>query len=163
MLKYNKKFCGKVTMKRYRYKFSGKIIAVASVGLIIAAACFIMNIIRLVNLIKAEEAGVYAVISVAVAMIMSVAFTVIIAALFADSRYVFEDKFLIVKFGFIRNTYEYKKIKQIVWFKGVNKLTVFFFDESFSNIVIDDSQYTAFADELKAHNPAIVYYEDINS
>ena len=150
-------------MNRYRYKFSGKIIIVASIGLLLAAVCLILNVLRLVKLIIAEVTSVYAVISIAVAMIMSVAFLVLITALFADSRYIFEKNFLVTKFGLIKSAADYKKIKQIVWFKEINKLTVFHEDESFTNVVIDDGQFEAFAEELKAHNPSVVYYEDISS
>ena len=150
-------------MNRYRYKFSGKIFIVASIGLLLAAVCLILNAIRLIKLISSEEVGVYAVISVAVAMIMSVAFLVIITALFVDSRYIFEKNFLVTKFGLIKNTADYKTIKQIVWFKEVNKLTVFHEDGSFTNIVINDNEYQAFAEELRSHNANIVYYEDITT
>ena len=150
-------------MNRYKYRFSGKIFAVTAVGLLLAAVCLILNIVRLVNLIAAESVGIYTIISVAVAIIMSVAFIVIIIAMLADSRYIFEKNFLVTKFGFIRNTTDYKTIKQIVWFKEVNKLTVFYDDERFANIVISDGEYQAFAEELRSHNPNIIYFEDITS
>ena len=94
---------------------------------------------------------------------MSIAFIVIITALLVDSSYNFEQNSLSIKFGFIKNVYSYKNIKQLVWFKENNKLTMYFDDESFLTVVIDEKDYLPFANSLTAKNPKIVYYEDINT
>ena len=148
-------------MDKFRYKFSPKILILTLIGAALAVTCLVWNIVRLVRLIMSEDVGAYAVISVAVAILMSVVFLVLMAAMLIDSSYVFGKNYLTVKFGFIKTTYKYSEIKQIVWFKENNKLTMFHEDESFSNVVISDNFYREFTDELIKHNDKIVYFEDL--
>ena len=149
-------------MEKFKYKFSVKLYIAMAAGTVLAVACLILNIIRLIKLAASDAPLVYDVISVAVAIVMSVGFIVIVAALFIDSSYVFGEKMLTVKFGIIRTSVEYKKIKQIVWFKANDKLTVFYDDESFGNIVISSEFYNGFVSTLLSHRPEIVYYEDLD-
>lgn len=148
-------------MSKFRYKFSPKILLLAVLGAALAVTCLVWNIVRLVKIILSQDVIAYAVISVAVAIFMSLVFLVLIAAMLIDSSYVFEKNYLTVKFGFIKTGYKYSEIKQIVWFKENNKLTMFHEDESFTNVVISDNFYREFADELIKRNDKTVYFEDL--
>ena len=148
-------------MSKFRYKFSAKILILTVLGAVLAVTCLVWNIVRLVRIIQSEDVGAYAVISVAVAIFMSLVFIFLIAAMLVDSSYVFEKNYLTVKFGFIKTAYKYSEIKQIVWFKDNNKLTMFHEDESFTNVVISDNFYREFSDELIKHNDKIIYHEDL--
>ncbi len=149
-------------MDKFKYKFSIKIYIVAAIGTLLAVACFIFNVIRLVNFVKNDLTTAYNIISVSIAIIMSIGFLVIILAMFFDSAYIFGESVLTVKFGVIRSNTEYSKIKQLVYFKANNKLTIFYEDESFNNIVISENEYSAFAQRLLLEKPDLIYYEDIN-
>lgn len=148
-------------MKKFSYKFSGMLYAVIAVGLAVAAFSLVWNIVKIVQNILANTVVAYYIISYSVAIIMSAVFLVLIIAMLLDSGYILDDS-LTVKFGLIKTTYEYKKIKQLVWFKENNKLTFFHDDESFTNVVIRDTEYEAFAEALKEKAPNIVYFVDIN-
>ena len=150
-------------MNKFKYKFNLKIILVIVLGYALSLACLIMNIIRIINTVQAGETGPYAIISIAVALLMSLAFIVIITSLLIDSSYVFEDKLLAIKFGLIKSTIDYSKIKQIVWFKENNKLTLYLSDESFTNVVINDNEYEAFAKTLQEKSPSISFHIEIDS
>lgn len=150
-------------MDKYKYKFSIKLYVLMGIGFLLAVACFIWNVIRIFRLIEDGITDAYTIISVSVAILMSIAFVVIISALLVDSSYVFEQNNLVIKFGFIKNVYSYKDIKQLVWFKTNNKLTIYFKDESFLTIVIEEKDYLPFANSLTLKNEKVVYYEDINT
>jgi len=150
-------------MDKYKYKFSVKLFVLMGLGFLLAIACFIWNVIRIFGLVEDGISDAYTIISVSVAVLMSIAFVVIISALLVDSSYVFEQNNLVIKFGFIKNVYSYKDIKQLVWFKANNKLTIFFKDESFLTVVIEEKDYLPFANSLTKKNEKIVYYEDINT
>ena len=152
-----------VYMDKYKYKFSIKLYVLMGLGFLLAVACFIWNVIRIFRLIEDGITDAYTIISVSVAILMSIAFVVIISALLVDSSYVFEQNNLVIKFGFIKNVYSYKDIKQLVWFKSNNKLTIYFKDESFLTVVIEEKDYLPFANSLTQKNEKVVYYEDINT
>ena len=150
-------------MEKFKYKFSAVLYVLMGLGVAIAIACLIMNIIRCVNLFTDGNPSGYDIISFVLPMLISVAFIVIIASLLYDSSYCFESQSLVLKFGFIKNRFDYSKIKQIVYFKSSNKLTVYYTDESFTNIVIKDADFEIFAKTLVAHNEKINYYENLDS
>ena len=150
-------------MEKFKYKLNSKIYILFVIGAILSTICFVWNIIRLVNYIQANTIEPYAVISVSLAILMSIAFIVIMTSIVASSWYIFEKNIFITKLGILKTTTEYKKIKQIVWFKEENKLTIFHTDETFTNILINDNEYQSFVNVLIEHNKNIVYYEDINS
>lgn len=149
-------------MEKFKYKFATKIYILLALGFILTAVCLVMNVIRIGKIIATDTSNTYAIISVAIAILMCVAFSVIMISLLIDSSYVFEPKFLVLKFGIIKTNTDYTKIKQIVWFKQTNKLTIYHDDETFSTIVISDNEYELFANTLIAHNKNIRFHVDID-
>lgn len=146
-------------MQNFKFKFSKKIYIVIAIGFIIATACLVINTIRLVALIQAGRLDPYNVISIIIALIMCLAFYVIMIALLLDSSYNFEATKLVAKFGLIKTSSEYKNMHSVVWNKETNKLSIVFNDKSYSVVIIEDGEYQAFAKALQQKNSKIVYLE----
>ena len=150
-------------MEKFKFKFTAIIYVLIVLGFAFTAVCLVMNIVRIGKVIASDTIDAYTIISIALAILMCAAFSVLIIALLVDSSYVFEQKFLVIKFGLIKSNVDYTTIKQIVWFKETNKLTVYYTDESFNNIIIADDEYELFANTLISHNPSISFHIDINT
>ncbi len=145
---------------KFSYKFSGLLIFFIVAGYILAVACFIANVIRIVNLVAENAISTIAVVQVSLPILISLVFAVLITSIVADSCYRFDKEALTVKFGFIKNHYSYSKIKQIVLFSAVGKLTVFFEDETFMNVVISKKNYDLFVETLKSYRDIPYRIED---
>ncbi|MGN0822465.1 MAG: PH domain-containing protein [Candidatus Gallimonas sp.] len=139
-------------MKKYKFRFSGTMIVVFSLGLLLCAAGFVLNIVRFCN---QGADGVYEWMQYAILLFVSVFLSVLIVAMLVNSQYAITDKHLILRFGIIRTRYDLSEIASVHLFKGANKLAVYFRDEKYTAIVVKPEWYDDFVKTLLERNEKI--------
>lgn len=72
-------------------------------------------------------------------------------------RYEVTDNFLIQRFGLIKTKIKLDEIILITHFKKSNKLVVYFKDETYTIIVINDYLYSDFVIAIRDINPSVAY------
>lgn len=143
----------------FSYKFGWKILVAIGLGTLLAIVYFIVSLYYLIRNFSVGEPSAYTIITHVLGIVMSSVFLVLVISILFSSAYIVGDGKLIVKFGLIKTVYEYKKLKQLVWFTDNNTLAVFHDDESFTNIVIKKEDFDAFVDAMKANAPNIAFYK----
>ncbi|MBQ3234911.1 MAG: hypothetical protein IJA97_02000 [Clostridia bacterium] len=147
-------------MNKFKYNFSKLFYIVAGVGSLIAIACIILNALRYSSYVqKGIELNFYNYLSLGFAIVLSLAFIVIIICALISSKYtVYEDK-VVLRWGIIKNTVKLSEVKEIKFATDNGKLYFIFEDESYFTIVINPSLYEKFVDEVKAKNSKITYVQ----
>lgn len=139
-------------MKKYPFRFSKLMIFIFVLGLILCVGGFALNLMRLLSY-GAEDA--YGWISYVLLFFVSVFLAVIIISMLIRSQYVINDQYLIMQFGIIRSKYELKKIASVHLFQGAKKLAVYFDDNRYMAIVVNDAWFDDFVKTLTDKNPPI--------
>lgn len=149
-------------MKKYKYRFSKftKILIFAGIALA-AAACALNTYYVIAEGIKSAEIAVYPILQYSLTYFVSVFLAVILISLLISSYYSVDEKFFKTSFGIIKSKYDISEIDCILIDRNNNKLSVYFKNQSFIVIVINDEWYEDFSDALLKVNPEIQF--SINS
>ena len=119
-------------MKNYKYKFSKLVVALMFVGIIVAVACLILNVIRFLNLINEKyELTLYNYLTIIITGVLSIGFIVIVLCAYFNSYYKITDKTLILRFGIIKNEFDLNDVKEVRLLTAKSKLELLFNDESY--------------------------------
>ncbi len=144
-------------VKRYPFQFSGLMIFLFLLALLLSFVGFGLTLWRFLDFIKDDASSVYGWIQYLILFFVSILLAVIVIAILIRSEYVINDKELILSFGIIRTKYLIKDICSIHLFKGANKLTVYFddFKTKYTVIVVKESWYDDFIKTLSERKPSI--------
>lgn len=147
-------------LSSYKYKFSKWFYGIAIAGYLVSIGCIVLNVIRFsVNLNKNIDMGLTGYMSLGFAIILSIAFIMIVTCALIKSEYrIFEDKILL-KWGIIKNPVNLNEVKLIRLNMKTQKLELVFEDESYFTIVIDKAEYQKFIDALKNLRPKLEYVQ----
>lgn len=147
-------------MVKFKYNFSKWFYIVAGVGSLVAIACIILNVIRYSSYIqKGIDLGFYDYLSLGFTLVLSLAFIAIVVSALISSNYVIMQDKVVLKWGVVRNTVKLNEVKEIKLCTDTLKLQFIFEDDSYFNIVIKNSEYESFVDEVKKVAPKIVYVQ----
>lgn len=137
-------------MKKYKFKFSKLIVALMGVGILVALACLVLNVIRFLNLINGKyQLTLYNYLTFAITSILSIGFIVIVTCAYFNSYYKITDKTLVLRFGIIKNVFELSEVKEVRLLLQKNKLELLFKDESYFVVSTNSNWFEAFVDEIK--------------
>ncbi len=143
---------------KFKYKYKPHIYAVFIIVYVLAAACFVWNLIRLVNSLSSGIAlDVYDYISVCLCLLLPIAFAAFETAALVSSYYSVTDKNLTVKFGFLADKYQISDVDSLVKNVKTDRLTIVFKDESELNVVIDKKDFDDFSAEILKLNKSASY------
>ncbi len=145
-------------MKKYRYKFNGKILLVGIVGILIAIACMIIGILRFINLNSQNiQITPYQYITFALIIILPVAYMVIAIGAYFNSYYYITDKTVVLKWGVISNKFNLSDVKEVKLLTNESKLELVFLDDTYFVIATLKEWFDEFVDEIKSKKPNIQY------
>ncbi len=145
-------------LNSYKYKFSKWFYVIAVAGYLVSVGCIVLNVIRfLANFSKNIDIGLTGYMSLGFAVVLSIAFIVLVTCALIKSEYkIYEDK-IMLKWGIIKNPVNLNEVNQIRLNTKTQKLELVFEDESYFTIVIDSGKYQNFVDDLKAVKPKLEY------
>lgn len=146
--------------KKFEYKLTPLLWILFIAGLVLAGACVYYNVTRFLSLLKATDAGTFNYMGALLSAVIGLCAFVFIIPAMISSEYIVEEKYLISKWGLIKNKYEIKDITTVTHFRVTNKLVVYFTDESYTVINIDPKEFDAFVDALKENNKKIFFSLD---
>ena len=148
---------------KFKYKFTRSIYITALIVAIslVSILCFVLNLIRLINIIQSTEVTTetYSYISVVLCLILPIVCAVFIIAMLTNSYYKIEGETLIVRLGLFNDKYKTQEAESIILNVKTGVLTVIFKDGSPLRIIIDKSNFNEFSAELMKSNKNIVYGE----
>lgn len=141
-------------MKKFRFVFTRLILLTIISCISLAAVALTVNIIKL---IRDDFTLIYYKISCIFMIVMCAAVFIIVIALIISSNYVFEEKLLKIKFGFLSNKIGYDKITTVYKLSKAQKLIIYFDKGRHMFICIKKESYDAFTETLLKHNKNILY------
>ena len=145
---------------KFKYKFSTAIYVLFAIMYLLAVVCFVWNLIRLCNSLTSSIAlDTYDVISCVLCLALPIVLSIFITAMIISSRYIIEEKKIIVKFGFIGDTYKISDLSSVIKNVKTQTLHLVFNDESTLKITIDSSSFDDFSAYLMQKNKNISYGE----
>lgn len=150
--------CYNIGMNKFKYKFSTPTLVFIGLGIALAIAGAVLNTYN----IFADKCWTYAspsiyIIRYVLIYFVAVALIVIMTSLLLSSYYSVDDKYFYTAFGIIRSKFDIKSIVAIVLDRETNRLSVFFSETQFTNIVVKPEWNDKFVDAILKANPLIEY------
>ena len=145
-------------MRKFKFNFTKLTTAFIYLGLVLSLAAFVSNTVFVFTEGLGDYASpVYPVIRYVLMYVVSVALFIILTSLLFSSYYAVTEKHLITCFGVIKSKYDVKKIQTIILDRKTNKLTVYFDENNFVMIVVNEAWYEDFVDAVIKVNPRIEF------
>lgn len=144
---------------KFPFKFSPLMIAVLSLLLALCAAGFALTTWWFLDFLKGPVGSAYEWMKFILLYLVSGLLSVLVVAMLIRSQYLITDTRLTLQFGFIKSSFELKRIRSVRLFRGSRRLAVYFddFKTKFTVIVVKESWYEAFVKELLARNESIEF------
>ena len=144
----------------FKYKFSNTLKILFACMYFLAAICFTWNLIRLFNSLTSEIAlDTYKYISIFMCLALPIVISIFLTAILRSSNYSIENGKLIVKFGFMKDSYSVKEIDNIIKNVRTDVLIINFKDESSLRIIIDKKDFDDFSATVIKENKDVCYGE----
>jgi len=147
-------------MKSYKYKFSTFAIILMIVGLLLSIGCIVLNLVRYISRIDEGTISTYDWISLAIILIISIVFIVIVTSMLISTKYTITDKEIVLSYGIIKNPIKISEIKEIKLHVKNKRLELIFDDESYFNIIIKEEWFEDFVNELKLKSSNIIFSQE---
>lgn len=145
-------------MKVFKYKFTRLITSFIYIGMALSVIAFGLNTYFLiVNDISTAVNIVYPILQYSLMYLVSVLLFIICLSLLISSYYSVDGKTFKTSFGIIKSKYDVDKIESIVLDRTTNKLAVYFSEDNYLIIVVNEEWYEDFVCALLKANPRIEY------
>jgi len=145
---------------KFKYKFSITILIIIIAAFFLSAACFTLNLIKLINNSKMSIIlTVSEYISIGLGMLLPIILTAIIIGVFIDSKYTVTDKYLYINWGILKDKHLLEDVTDIEVNNVNRKMIIKFKDESAAYIAVSPSDFKNFSTELMKKNKNIFYTE----
>ena len=149
------------TNKKFKYNFTTLFYIISAVGAVIAILCIVFNVINFIKLLMDNVSpSIYQYGSLILAVVLSIAYIVLVSSALLSSYYYVTDKELVLKWGLINNVLSLSDAKEIKFTTNTNKLELVFEDESWFNIAISDNLKEEFVKDLKSKHEKIVFIQE---
>lgn len=139
------------TAKYFKYRFTGVMLAMLIVALVLCAAGLIVSVYRLYNHGIKQFLDVLQSPLLILICVFAIAF---IVSVLVKSQYVVTDKHYITQFGFVKSRFLIKDVTGIELDSDSKKLTVFV-GEEYMVLSIVSEQNDAFVQAMRAVNPDV--------
>lgn len=145
-------------MNKFKYKFSTLTYALIGAGIVLAIAGAILNTYN----IFADKCWTYAnpsiyIIRYVLIYFVAVVLIVIMTSLLISSYYSVDEKYFCTVFGIIKSKFDVKTIIAIVLDRETERLSVYFSETQFINVIVKPEGNDKFVDALLKVNPLIEY------
>lgn len=145
-------------MKVFKYKFTKLTLGFIWAGIALSVAAFGVTLYNVIaGNYKNYANVVYPIIGYVAMFFVSVLLIVILTALIFSSYYAVGNNSFKTSFGIIKSKFNTDDVDSILLDRATNKLTVYFKDQNFIVIVINDELYEEFVTEIMLCNPQIEY------
>ena len=142
-------------MKKFRFKYSPVVWLLLAVVLVLSVGGLVWNIFNLVEFYSFKQT--FDLVSYGVIIAVCAFLVVFVLAVIFYGNYVIKGQTLYTYFGFFRAKMKIDDIVGISLFKKSNKLVVYFKEQEYSIIVIDQNLYDDFVVAIRKVNPKIIY------
>ena len=142
-------------MKKFRFKYAPSVWILLSLVLLLSVAGLIWNIFNLTSYLSLSHT--FKIVSSAIISIICLFLTAFVLSVLFYGNYIIKGDYLYTCFGFFKAKYKIKDIVCISLFKKSNKLVVYFLEQSYTVIVIDENLYDDFVLSLRKINQQIIY------
>ncbi len=146
-------------MKSFKFRYSIAVWVLLGLLIALATAGLIWNIYNIIAFWGNDWLKVATFTAICALALVLIVFGVSVAVY---GRYVVKGGTLISYFGLLKTKYDIEDIVEITHFKKSNKLVTYFTDQTFTVIVIDQSEYTDFVMAIREVNPKITYDTQID-
>lgn len=145
--------------RRYPFRFSPAMWVVMGLLVALCAAAIALTTWQFVGFLSGDISSVYEWLKYLLLYLVSGLLSVLLVAMLIRSQYVLTENKLLMRFGFICQSYELKKIFSVHLFRGSGKLAVYFddFKTKYTVIVVKSEWYDDFVKELLARNERIAF------
>jgi len=140
-------------VKKFRYRFSVLSLVLFGIGFALALFMIIFNLYKISSGKLMSDGITNRSISILIALV----FIGVAISVLSCSFYTINKTEIKTRLGFIVSGIKLNEIKEIVHFTSLNKLSIFYKDEQYSNVVISPKHFDEFATELRKFAPNIVY------
>ncbi len=144
-------------MKKYRYKYTPLTIVLIFVITAISIVTIILNVIKMVNTSLKDKYPSYI-------LAILFAFAVILFAVSAlfNAYYYIKNGKIMLKISFVNSGILISTISEVVCFTYSKRLSVYFENGQFSNVVISPERFDDFMEELKLNSKNLKFtvYDD---
>lgn len=145
-------------MKIFKYKFTKLMTAFIYVGIALAVIAAGVNTYSVITDGTASAANpVYPVITYTLMYAVSIMMLVILVSLLLSSYYAIDDAAFKTSFGIIKSKYDIKKVEYIILDRETNKLAVYFNENNFIVISVNEEWYEDFVGAMLKANRNISY------
>lgn len=145
---------------KFNYKFTKAFYIVFVAGILLAGLCIFTNVRRFILLLSASDATATNYIASLISVIVGILAFIFIIPAMISSKYIVKNSQLITKWGLITNKIDIKSIRQITLFRITKKLVVYYDDDTYSNICIEENEFDDFVKALQEVNSKIFYALD---
>ncbi len=142
-------------MKKFRFKYAPSVWVLLILILLLSVGGLVLNIFNLVEFYSFKKT--INVISYAIIILITFVLTVFVLSIIFYGNYVIKGENLCVYFGFFKTKYKIEDIVCISLFKKSNKLVVYFKEQTYTVIVIDQNFYDDFVLAIRKINQQIIY------
>ena len=142
-------------MKKFRFNYAPSVWVLLVAVLILSIGGLVWNIFNLVELYSFNNT--LKIVSYSLIAFITLCLTVFVLSVIFYGNYVIKGEYLYTYFGFFRAKYSINDIVCISLFKKSNKLVVYFKEQTYTVIVIDESLYDDFVLSIRKINPKIIY------
>lgn len=142
-------------MKKFRFKYAPAVWILLVLVLLLSVGGLLWNIYNLIEFYSLNH--VFKLVSYALIVIVCLFLTVFVLSVIFYGNYLIKSDTLYTCFGFFRSKSNIYDIVCLSLFKKSNKLVVYFKDQTYTVIVIDESLYDEFVLSLRKINPQIIY------
>lgn len=139
-------------MKKFTFKFTKTLWVLSVVLLLISLFGMVWSII---NLVKGWGFGAKSIISNALLIIVDLALFIFCVSLTFFKSYTVTDEYLFTRFGLLKFKIKLSDITEVTVFEKQKKLVVYFSENKYTVIIIDEDEHDAFANALKEKNSLI--------
>lgn len=146
-------------MKSFKFRYSITVWVLLGLLIALATAGLIWNIYNVTAFWGKDWLKVATFSAICALALVLIVFGVSVAVY---GRYVIKGGKLISYFGLLKTKYDIEDIVEITHFKKSNKLVTYFSDQTFTVIVIDQSEYNDFVMAVREVNPKITYDTQID-
>lgn len=114
--------------KKFKFSYSPLVIVILIVGIVIAVAAFVMQLISLINNPYPSAYNIVTFISVTLVTAFYLSLAV---SMFVASYYMIDDKYLTLRWGILKNQLEIKSMTEVDLNDDTHTLTIFYNEDNF--------------------------------
>lgn len=122
-------------MKKFQYEFSKLIKILIFVALVLCALGLALNVWRVVN-VGADN--FYSTLQYVLIFAVTIGAPIVLISMLISSGYEITDQHIVSNFGIIKSRFKLDDVSKLVYVTSKNKLFVYFKDDTYMNIIVNE-------------------------